>query len=114
MAAMYAVYHGPKGLKDIATRAHGLAAVFAAGVQRLGVGTVAEEPFFDTVRVTFPNGQAQALVAAAEQRKVNLRVLESDPNTVSTWVHRREKPFGRPTELKYVWIELLRTLSHLQ
>eukprot|EP00243_Klebsormidium_subtile_P004314 TRINITY_DN18282_c0_g1_i1.p1 TRINITY_DN18282_c0_g1~~TRINITY_DN18282_c0_g1_i1.p1 ORF type:complete len:1056 (-),score=381.30 TRINITY_DN18282_c0_g1_i1:459-3626(-) len=83
MAAMYAVYHGPKGLKDIATRAHGLASVFAAGVQRLGTGTVAEGPFFDTVRVTFPNGQAQALVAAAEQRKVNLRVLESDPNTLT-------------------------------
>lgn len=83
MAAMYAVYHGPQGLKDIASRAHGLASVFAAGVQKLGVGKVVDGPFFDTVQVVLPDGKAQALQAAAAERNVNLRLLDSDPNTVS-------------------------------
>ena len=34
MAAMYAVYHGPEGLKQIAERVHGLASAFASGVQK--------------------------------------------------------------------------------
>ena len=47
---MYAVYHGPDGLKQIAERTHGLAAVLAAGAEKLGL-KVAKEPFFDTIRI---------------------------------------------------------------
>jgi glycine dehydrogenase len=50
ISAMYAVYHGPDGLKQIATRTHGLTAVLAAGAKKLGL-KVAEEPFFDTIRI---------------------------------------------------------------
>ena len=55
---MYAVYHGPDGLRRIARRVHALAAVLAAGLRRLGfdLGTA---PFFDTLRVR---------TAAAERR----------------------------------------------
>eukprot|EP00887_Chlorella_sp_A99_P006129 scaffold22.g6129.t1 len=50
IAAMYAVYHGPEGLKAIATRVNGLVSVLAEGARRLGLG-VGAAPFFDTVRI---------------------------------------------------------------
>ena len=77
MAAMYAVYHGPAGLAAIARRVHALAATLAAGLRRLGYGTPAE-PFFDTVRVELGGGaagRADAVVAAAAARRINLRRL---------------------------------------
>ncbi|CAI5462604.1 unnamed protein product [Closterium sp. Yama58-4] len=83
MAAMYAVYHGPAGLKDIANRVHGLAAVFAKGVEMAGAGTVAKEPFFDTVKVTVGGGKAADVAAAAVKEGMNLRVLDADTITVA-------------------------------
>jgi glycine dehydrogenase len=50
MAAAYAVYHGPTGLSNIALKTHGLAKVFAAGLQQIGVN-VNNNDFFDTVHV---------------------------------------------------------------
>ena len=46
MASMYAVYHGPEGLKRIARRIHELTAQLAARVDRVG-----DQPFFDTIRL---------------------------------------------------------------
>ncbi|MBI3810472.1 MAG: aminomethyl-transferring glycine dehydrogenase, partial [Nitrospirae bacterium] len=72
MAGMYAVYHGPEGLKRIAQRVHGLAATLAEGLSRLGC-RVGKEPFFDTVRVQ-PNGRpADHLLKSANDRRINLR-----------------------------------------
>jgi glycine dehydrogenase len=53
MASMYAVWHGPEGLKRIATRVHQLTCRLATKLERVGT-----EPFFDTIRVraTIPNG----------------------------------------------------------
>ena len=51
IAALYAVYHGPEGLKTIAARVNGLAAVLAEGAKKLGHG-VPSKPFFDTVAIT--------------------------------------------------------------
>src|SRR5215210_1263295 len=50
VASMYAVYHGPEGLRRIAERVHQLASLLAAGVERLG-HRVAHDTYFDTVRV---------------------------------------------------------------
>src|SRR5205814_2651029 len=50
MAATYAVYHGPRGLKRIADRVHAFATALAAGIRRIG-HFVDEGPFFDTIRV---------------------------------------------------------------
>lgn len=47
MAASYAVYHGPDGVKDIAERVNGMAAVTQAALKAAGFG-VSDEPFFDT------------------------------------------------------------------
>ncbi len=72
MAGMYAVYHGPEGLRRIASRVHAYAAVFAEGARRLG-HTVAAGAFFDTVRVHVANGASAAVVAEAVRREINLR-----------------------------------------
>lgn len=79
MAAMYAVYHGPEGLKTIAQRVHGLAGVFAAGLKKLGTVEVQNLPFFDTVAVKC--GDAKAISDAAHKNEINLRIV--DNNTVS-------------------------------
>ncbi|WP_028220613.1 aminomethyl-transferring glycine dehydrogenase [Paraburkholderia oxyphila] len=71
MASMYAVYHGPQGLKRIAQRVNRVAAILAAGAKQLGY-TLVNESFFDTL--TFEAGaRTQALRDAALARGMNLR-----------------------------------------
>jgi glycine dehydrogenase len=82
VASMYAVYHGPEGLAAIARRAHRYAAVLAAGLRGGGVEVV-HRRFFDTVLARVPGG-AEAVVAAARQRGVNLRLVDADHVGVST------------------------------
>ena len=62
VASMYAVYHGPEGLRNIATRAHRMAAVLAAGLRDGAASTVVHDHFFDTVLVEVP-GRADEVVA---------------------------------------------------
>jgi glycine dehydrogenase len=71
IAGFYAVYHGPKGLRDIASRVHALAAILAEGARRLGY-TVAHEVFFDTVRIEV-GSRAATVIGAARDRGINLR-----------------------------------------
>ncbi len=78
MAGMYAVYHGPEGLRRIAERVHGLTLVVAEGLRRLGY-TLGTEPVFDTLRVRpgakekDPSGWAARLLAKAAETRINLR-----------------------------------------
>ncbi|TDD23000.1 aminomethyl-transferring glycine dehydrogenase [Nonomuraea diastatica] len=76
IASMYAVYHGPEGLRRIAHRVHRHAAALAEGLRRAGVEVVHAE-FFDTVLVRVP-GRASAVVAAAAERGVNLWQVDAD------------------------------------
>ena len=75
MASMYAVYHGPDGLKAIAERVHLLTTTLATGLKRLGY-QIGDQPYFDTLRVALGNEQATDIVALAELRQVNLRVFD--------------------------------------
>ncbi len=72
VAGMYATYHGPDGLRRIATRVHAYAAVFAEGARRLG-HTVLNGAFFDTVRVRVADGASSAVISEALRRGINLR-----------------------------------------
>jgi glycine dehydrogenase len=81
MASMYAVYHGPDGLRDIALRAHRMAAVLAAGLRGGGVEVVFDA-FFDTVLARVP-GQAAEVVRAARAGGVDLRQADADHVGVS-------------------------------
>jgi len=76
VAGMYAVYHGPDGLRGIAAHAHHMAGLLAAGLRKGGV-TVVNTGFFDTLTVAVP-GRAEQVVAAAAQRGVNLRLVDAD------------------------------------
>ena len=75
MASMYAVYHGPQGLKTIALRVNRVASIFAAGVQKLGY-TLANETFFDTVTIK-SGANTTALHQAASAVHVNLRHIDA-------------------------------------
>lgn len=81
MAAMYAVYHGPEGLKAIAQRVHGLAGAFAVGLKKLGTVEVQGLPFFDTVKVKCAD--AHAIADAAYKSEINLRVVDAKTITAS-------------------------------
>jgi glycine dehydrogenase len=81
VAAMYAVYHGPEGLRAIGERVHGHATRLAAGLRAGGVEVV-HAAFFDTVLAAVP-GRADAVVAAAEAAGINLRRVDADHVTVA-------------------------------
>lgn len=81
VASMYAVYHGPEGLRTIATRAHRYATTFAAALRQAGLEPVADR-FFDTVTVRVP-GSAATVVAAARDRGLHLRLVDPDHVGVS-------------------------------
>ena len=82
-AAMYAVYHGPDGLRRIAARVHAYAATFAAGVATADGAHVVHDVFFDTVLVRVP-GRAADVVAAAAEHGVNIRLVDADHVGVTT------------------------------
>lgn len=73
MAAMYAVYHGPEGLKDIARRVGLLAATLAAAVKDLGYELVSDA-FFDTIKIKTDN--TAAIRQIAESRQLNFRYYD--------------------------------------
>src|SRR5881398_2948046 len=70
VASMYAVYHGPKGLRAIAERVHRLTSRLADGLRALGC-TVKHENFFDTVRVEVES--SEVILEHAEKQGCNLR-----------------------------------------
>ena len=76
VAACYAAYHGPDGLRRIALRAHRMATVLAAGLRAAGVEVV-HAAFFDTVQARVP-GQSDAVVSAAHAAGVALRRVDAD------------------------------------
>jgi glycine dehydrogenase len=78
IAAMYAAYHGPEGLTEIARRVHGRAATLAAVMTGLGYGTGSED-FFDTVAISLP-GEASA--AAARAAAAGFSVYVAGPDVV--------------------------------
>src|SRR5439155_27348475 len=72
MAGMYAVWHGPDGLRKIARRIHTLTRALATGLQRLG-HQVETPKFFDTIRVR-PNGlESRVVLDASRNLGFNLR-----------------------------------------
>ena len=81
MASMYAVYHGPDGLRRIAQRVHGTARSLSDLLQECGV-EVTEGAWFDTLRVVVP-GRADEVVAAAEEAGVNIWRHDADTVLIS-------------------------------
>ncbi|KAF7727189.1 glycine decarboxylase subunit P [Apophysomyces ossiformis] len=79
MSAMYAIYHGPKGIKDIALRIHALTGALANGLRKSGVVIENDGFFFDTLAVKVDD--SSAIIEKALGKGINLRTL--DAKTVS-------------------------------
>jgi glycine dehydrogenase len=73
---MYAVYHGPDGLRQIALRVHRLTRILASGLQQLGVHVVTSA-YVDTLTLRVP-GQAAAVLERARKAQINLRPIDAD------------------------------------
>jgi glycine dehydrogenase len=74
MASMYAVYHGPEGLRRIAERVHTLTVLLANALTRLGYRVV-HTSFFDTLCVEVESWALPRLIDAARARRINLRTI---------------------------------------
>ena len=75
ISAMYAVYHGPEGLRRIARRVHAQAATLAAGIEQCG-WTLKAGHFFDTLAVE-TGARTEEIIGAALARGINLRRIDA-------------------------------------
>jgi glycine dehydrogenase len=84
MASMYAVYHGPEGLADIAVRTHLRAVALKAVLKRIGF-TLLEEPIFDTLVVCLQKGQSDSstVLKKAWEKRINLREIAGNKVGIS-------------------------------
>jgi glycine dehydrogenase len=82
IASMYAVYHGPRGLRSIAERVHTFASKLAKGLQQLGF-EIAHENFFDTLRVDLGDKSADTILSRAATAGMNLRKLSNNTIGIS-------------------------------
>jgi glycine dehydrogenase len=94
MASMYAVYHGPEGLKKIALRVHRQTSILALAVKQLGLEVV-NTHWFDTLTIKTAN--AKKIHEAAEKLSCNLRVIDSEHVGVAI-----DETTGRK-ELQMLW-----------
>ena len=87
MAGMYAIYHGPQGLTDIARRVHQLSSIFSEGLKSLGV-KVLNNNFIDTV--TFEVSKSKAVINTA--LKLGFNINHISKNTLSVSFDETTKP----------------------
>jgi glycine cleavage system P protein (glycine dehydrogenase) len=109
IASMYAVYHGPEGLRHIARNVHRRAAVLAAGLRKLGFAPK-HETFFDTLTVDGGSKQNE-IIGCAQAEKINLRIgngtlgMAVDETTTPEIVEAVWRVFGG--KLTYADVEAL-------
>jgi glycine dehydrogenase len=83
MASMYAVYHGPKGLKQIASKIHGFATLFADTMIAQGYSLHSNQ-FFDTVTINVQNSaKALSIMTELEKKQINIRKSDEAKLTVA-------------------------------
>ncbi|MFI5504191.1 Glycine cleavage system P protein [Corynebacterium kutscheri] len=119
-ASMYAIWHGPAGLRAIAERIHHHAISFAEGIQSAG-GTIAHQVFFDTVTVVVP-GQVEEIVDKLAKTGYLVRAIGTDKVSVSFGESTTEEDVAtlaqafdaQPAHIKEVLFDhLLRTTAAL-
>ena len=89
MASMYAVYHGPDGLREIAEGVHTRTRALAAGLRQAGV-RLSHEHYFDTLELVVP-GRADAVRRAALEENITVWVQDADRVRVSVDEATREE-----------------------
>jgi len=96
IASMYAVYHGPRGLRAIAQRVHDLTNQLAESFRSAGI-KIAHDNFFDTLRIEL--NDPVAVVARAAKSEINLRRLDADAVGISLDEATTEKEISDLCEL---------------
>lgn len=91
MAGMYAVYHGPKGLKAIAERVHTMAGILNSELKELGYRQK-NQSYFDTIQVDLPDppSQLSRIRSAALEAKMNFRYI--DGQTIGITISETTQP----------------------
>ena len=116
MAGMYAVYHGPTGLKQIAERVHAHTCTLRAGLEALGYDT-GESPCFDTLSVNVTvetsarRGEVTSPLHAAHTKQINLRSI--DPTHIGISLDETTTPTD-VEELLQIFAENIRTSGQQQ
>nr|WP_234661865.1 aminomethyl-transferring glycine dehydrogenase [Agromyces marinus] len=114
MASMYAVYHGPRGIRHIATRAAGHARLLAGWLEDAGLELV-HDAYFDTIRVRVPGTAAEVVDRA---RELGIHLWQADDSTVQVAVdetttasdlHTVARAFGGPDSRDFGWVAPLPT-----
>ena len=82
IASLYAVYHGPSGLQEIAQNIHQLTLTLAEGLKRLGYA-IGTEPFFDTIKVELGKKSLTEILLASQTKEINLRVINDQTVGIS-------------------------------
>ena len=82
IASLYAVYHGPSGLQEIAQNIHQLTLTLAEGLKRLGYA-IGTEPFFDTIKVELGKKSLTKILLASQTKEINLRVINDQTVGIS-------------------------------
>ena len=111
MASMYAVYHGPEGLKNIAEKIHCLTRILASGLKKLGFKVV-NDSFFDTL--TINTGENTSLIHSLSVSKgYNLRIVDDfhlgislDEKTCADDIRNLWRLFDKNTDLTVDQIKL--------
>ncbi len=106
MAGMYAVYHGPRGLQQIAERIHLLTCRLRARLEEIGHAT-GESPVFDTLSVRVQAETTADIMTAAHARRINLRAIDTthigislDETSTAADVEELLEIFGVKTRLE--------------
>ncbi len=94
MASMYAIYHGPEGLKKIALKTHRQTSILALALKKLGLSVV-NQHWFDTITVRVPN--AAQIHQLAQQQGCNFREVDAEHIGISL-----DETTGRE-ELNLIW-----------
>ncbi|XP_031830270.2 glycine dehydrogenase (decarboxylating), mitochondrial [Nomia melanderi] len=106
MSAMYAVYHGPEGIKNIANRVHSLTVTLAKGLEKAG-NKIENEYFFDTIKIS-PKLAMSVLKSNATSHKMNFRYYQDgigislDETTTVQDINDIYKVFGAETTVENV------------
>ena len=82
MASMYAVYHGPSGIKAIANRIHEKTKILANALKASGYKIVYDQ-FFDSIRISIKNKSIDEMKKAAELKNLNFRYFENNDIGIS-------------------------------
>ncbi len=82
MAGMYAVYHGQKGIKQIAEKIHNNTNLLASSLKNKGYKILHKE-FFDTIRISLENFSLDKIKERAEALRINLRYYQNEDVGIS-------------------------------